>query len=151
MQMVSCFADVTYRSNLVNFFNYRIWDELQLSLLLRRPEITSCLAFLIKKKHNFKVCFFFSFFQELVKFYQDNMMNTSFLGLDTTLKFPYKDPKFFPNSSRSPPSTVHRQSLPNLAQVVHPSPLSRNQTFSHVPHVNGARRSSGPHAQVLSE
>jgi len=77
------------------------------------------------------------------------MMNTSFLGLDTTLKYPYKDPKFFPNSSRNAP--VHRQSLPNLTPAAHASSLSRNQTFSHTHQMKDSKRVNGAQQHVVGE
>ena len=76
-------------------------------------------------------------------------MNTSFLGLDTTLKYPYKDPKFFPNSSRH--STVHRQSLPNLISSPRLSQLSRHQTFSYNQNLSESSRANGTPPQVISK
>lgn len=55
-------------------------------------------------------------------------MNSSFLGLDTTLMYPYRDPKFFPNSTL--PKSTHRHSVPSVPHTPHPF-LNRNQTFSH--------------------
>nr|CAB3267600.1 guanine nucleotide exchange factor VAV2-like [Phallusia mammillata] len=56
--------------------------------------------------------------QELVRYYQDNSMSSSFFGLETNLKYPYRDPKFFPA---------------RLSQPIRPEPPSVPKSFKHPP------------------
>lgn len=63
-------------------------------------------------------------------------MSTSFLGLETTLKIPYRDPNFFPSASGPPPLPTPRP--------VRPSPLDFNRSSrNHIDQVvNGVRQIS---------
>uniref|UniRef100_F6UNX4 Uncharacterized protein n=1 Tax=Ciona intestinalis TaxID=7719 RepID=F6UNX4_CIOIN len=41
-------------------------------------------------------CKNFKSVQELIRYYRENSMSSSFLGLETSLQIPYRDPNFFP-------------------------------------------------------
>uniref|UniRef100_H2YQP4 Guanine nucleotide exchange factor VAV2 n=1 Tax=Ciona savignyi TaxID=51511 RepID=H2YQP4_CIOSA len=43
-------------------------------------------------------CKNFRSIQELVRYYQENSMSASFLGLETNLQIPFRDPNYFPSS-----------------------------------------------------
>ncbi|XP_078489449.1 guanine nucleotide exchange factor VAV2-like isoform X2 [Ciona intestinalis] len=73
-------------------------------------------------------CKNFKSVQELIRYYRENSMSSSFLGLETSLQIPYRDPNFFPGmpgpSARNfPPQPQvprqgHRPSIPGPQQIV---------------------------------
>ena len=77
------------------------------------------------------------FLQDLIRHYQENTMSTSFLGLETTLKIPYRDPNFFPSASGPPPLPTPRPVRPS------PPDFNRSSRNHHIDQVvNGVRQIS---------
>ncbi|CAK8674387.1 unnamed protein product [Clavelina lepadiformis] len=98
--------------------------------------------------------------QDLVRFYQENTMSSSFLGLETTLKLPYRDPDFFPgvpppltNSPRPSPNhrPQHRKSQPVLPNIP-PQPrgvgVSRHHSMQMTPPPRSEPRMNGTQQRV---
>ncbi|XP_077968932.1 proto-oncogene vav-like isoform X1 [Styela clava] len=87
--------------------------------------------------HYVAECKNFKSVQDLVTFYQNNSLSGFFLGLETTLRFPYRDPVMFPGMP-SPISPLRQSNYPpQPSQRVSRRPQNGNGWQSDIRTVNG--------------